>query len=881
MKFRPFDRMWEQIEIRKDISDEAYFNALMYMARMFMKVTVAALVTAVNDGRDRHQYRLKYRLVRADSYGEWSSTLDEILTGVTAQNLCAGIKGNDNEVYQLTKKTTSNDWQHRCVTLLAKCLNVLGDSDVGSRNRKIQGKEWFRRFTELRNITHPHRAPSSDQLTKVCPDLHESISVFIDNFRLYQRPWAYISPTLKGKYRVVRLTEQAETLRILSTARGKKFAFLEEGVYIHFGDEITKDLLRKTDLITSDVDLSDVYLPNGAWSKNRYEVLSYLTNRTKKFDGKNYIAPITELPPSDTQGLSSVLEVGTTIYNMPPKQRGYIMRRLPEENLYRQIVDDTPTQIITLSGSGGVGKTWLTLEVLDRVAKSGQFNAILWFSARDIDLLADGAREVKPHILTVEDIAKEFKILIGPWLLSAEALNEIDPVRFLQDNLKPSDFGKILYVFDNFETVKDPSVLYNWIYTYLRVPNKVLITTRFREFTGDFRVDLEGMSFEECTQLISDTTRRLEITHLMSSDYMEELYNTSNGHPYVLKIMLGEVKKAGQAVKPDKLIDKHDDVLNSLFERTYSRLSLVAQRVFLTLCSWRSLVAETAIQAVLLRPGNEMSDVAQAIDDLHNSSLIEYSQSESDNEIYWSVPLAARLFGQRKLETNRMQMAVRDDLNFLHLFGSTQETDVKRGMRPRIKRFFREIEKRVLRDDSSVDEFVPIIKSVARRYPDTWLLLAELYKKLSEDSKFESTIERYIESSHYAEDKRTAWEMLASHFRTKSKHADELFAWIQLAQLPDTDYKTISDAVNRFNNIVRQREFEFEHDDKGQIVQTFILLMEQRDNEADADDFSRLGWLYMHNNQLNEAESAVRRGLAIDESNEHCGKLLRRLQNSR
>ena len=878
MKFRPFDRMWDHIEIQKDISDAAYFNALMYMGRMSMKISVAALVAAVHDGRDRHQYRLKYRLVRAEGYGDWGSVLEHILTGVTAHNHYEGITGSDNEVYQLTKKTTAGDWQHQSVILLAKCLQEIGQKHTTSRDSKIKGMEWFKSFPQLRNKTQGHGAPSSGQLSRICHDLHSSIKLFTDNFRLFQRPWAYIAQTLKGKYRVVRWTEEADTLRTLATVKGKKFTF-PEGVYVLFGDEVSSESLRKIDLITSDVDLNDVFLPNGRWRDNHYETLSYLSDQKRRINGNNYLTPITDLHPSETQGLNSVLEEGATIYNMPPKQRGYILRLPPEENLYRQIIDETPTQIITLSGSGGVGKTWLTLEVLDRVAKSGQYNAILWFSARDIDLLADGAREVKPHILTEVDIAKEFKILIGPWLLSAEALNEIDPVQFLQENLKQSDLGNILFVFDNFETVKDPSVLYKWIYTYLRAPNKVLITTRFREFTGDFRVDLEGMSIEECSQLIGDTARRLGITHLMSNDYMEELYDASNGHPYVLKIMLGEVRKAGKAVKPDNLIDKHDDVLNSLFERTYSRLTLVAQRVFLTLCSWRSLVSETAIQAVLLRPGNEMSDVVQAIDDLHNSSLIEYNQSESDNEYYWSVPLAARLFGQRKLETNRMQMAIRDDLKFLHLFGSTQETDVKRGMQPRIRRSFREIEKRVLRDGSSVDEFEPIIESVARQYPDTWLLLADLYKNLGDDLKFESTLERYIESSDYADAKRTAWEKLASHYRSRSKYADELFARIQLAQLPDTDYETISYAAVRFNNIVRHQEFEFVHDDKSQIVQLLIRLMEQRESEADATDFSALGWLYMHNNQLKEAETAARRGLEIDDCNDYCVNLLQRVQN--
>lgn len=879
MKFKPFDKMWVQIETQKDISDAAYFNALMYMARMLMKVTVAALVAAVHDGRDRHQYRLKYRLIRAEGYGEWRSVIEEILSGVTAQNHYEGITGSDNEVYQLTKRSTAGDWQHQCVNLLMNCLQVIGQPHTSSRNRRIKGKEWFIVFPELRNKTQGHGAPSSGQLSRICPDLDKSIRLFTENFRLFQRPWAYIAQTLKGKYHVVRWTEEADTLRSLATARGKRFTF-PEGVYVLYGDEISSESLRRIDLISSDVDATDVLLPNGHWRNDHYETMSYLSNEKRRLDGTKYLTPITELAPSDTQGLASVLEEGTTIYNMPPKQRGYIERRSPEENLYSQIVGDTPHQIITLFGSGGVGKTWLTLEVLDKVAKSGQYSAILWFSARDIDLLADGAREVKPHILTENDIALEFKHLIGPWLLSAEALNEIDPVRFLQDNLYKSDLGNILYVFDNFETVKDPSVLYNWIYSYLRLPNRALITTRFREFKGDYPVELEGMSIAECTQLISETARQLEIGHLMSRDYIEELYDASNGHPYVLKIMLGEVRKARKPVKPDKLIDKHDDVLNSLFERTYSSLSLVAQHVFLTLCSWRSLVAETTIQAVLLRPGNEMSDVTQAIDDLYYSSLIERNQSESDIETYWSVPLAARLFGQRKLETYRMQMAIRDDLKFLHLFGSTQESDVARGMQPRIRRSLREIEKRVLSGGSSVDEFVPIVESVARQYPDTWLLLADLYKKLGDDGKFERTLERYIESSNLTEEKRTAWEKLVSHFKAKSKYADELFARIRLAQLPDTDYDTISDAVDNFNRIVKHPEFQFEHDDKSQIVQLLILLMEQRDDEADATDFSRLGWLYMHNNQLLEAESAAQRGLILDEHNVHCRRLLQRIRNN-
>ena len=158
-----------------------------------------------------------------------------------------------------------------------------------------------------------------------------------------------------------------------------------------------------------------------------------------------------------------------------------------------------------------------------------------------------------------------------------------------------------------------------------------------------------------------------------------------------------------------------DDMLDTLFERTYSRLSRPAQRVFLTLCNWKSFVAQTAIEAVMLRPNNEYMEVSQAIDDLYNSSLVEKTPSEVDDETFLSVPLVAMQFGQRKLSISPMQMAIQADTELLRIFGATQETDVSHGIEPRIRRFFKEIEDRVRNERNQLDEFVPIVEFVARQ----------------------------------------------------------------------------------------------------------------------------------------------------------------------
>ena len=59
------------------------------------------------------------------------------------------------------------------------------------------------------------------------------------------------------------------------------------------------------------------------------------------------------------------------------------------------------------------------------------------------------------------------------------------PIAFLGETLTKSAIGPILFVFDNFETVQNPPELFTWLDTYIRLPNKILITA-----APEFRVSL-------------------------------------------------------------------------------------------------------------------------------------------------------------------------------------------------------------------------------------------------------------------------------------------------------------------------------------------------------------------------------------------------------
>src|SRR3546814_20066365 len=114
---------------------------------------------------------------------------------------------------------------------------------------------------------------------------------------------------------------------------------------------------------------------------------------------------------------------------------------------------------------------------------------------------------------------------------------------------------------------------------------------------------------------------------MRSSDWSSDVCSSDLAHPYVMTILLGEMATAGSFSKPEKLIVRKVEILDALFERTYANLSLIASRVFLTLSGWRSLVPRLAVEAVLLRHGNECVDQVLGGEQLIRIYLIERTKT--------------------------------------------------------------------------------------------------------------------------------------------------------------------------------------------------------------------------------------------------------------
>ena len=562
---------------------------------------------------------------------------------------------------------------------------------------------------------------------------------------------------------------------------------------------------------------------------------------------------------------------------MPPAPAGYISRPSTEKEILEHLINDRHP-IITLVGRGGIGKTSLALKILHDLAKGNQFEAIIWFSARDIDLLAEGAKLVKPHILTERDISSEFVRFMG---CQSEIIPGKTAIDIMSDSLRKSRLGSpMLFVFDNFETIRNPVDVFNWIDSNIRLPNKCIITTRFREFKADYPISISGMDEVESNKLISQVADKLLISELITKEFRSKVFNDSDGHPYVIKIMLGEVSDTKKLSSPKQIIARKDDLLSALFERTYENLSPLASRVFLTLSGWRSLVPQLAVEAIVLRDQNEQLDVGAAVDELVRMSLVQ-RELASDGVEFLDVPLTAAIFGSKKLAVSPIKMIVENDIRLLQDLGYSSIHTLKDGAHPRIKRLFEKISERVSDQKLDYRQFKSVLEFIARGYPPAWLLLADFNDELQGSEGASMTAEyvrRYIESAPSGELARDAWERLSELYRQSSDLIGACDAFVRAFSASDAPLTEISNMANWVNNN-RTLIANLDSTDKRAVLGSLAGLMEQRIGVISATDLSRLAWLHLHAGDVVRARQVAEMGLQREPGNRHCERLIERLSS--
>lgn len=858
VNFLPLKQMILRAGASKEESDTAYFYDLMTIGEMVTKFVTLFLVASIEDDVERTRYRYEYKIVRSDGIGEYADIITDIATGSAANYLPRCVR--DVEIVELNTKLKDNTWQSEAVCSINRCLEYLGVAGI-ALSKKSSLKIWFNNFSVLRNKTKGHGSITASQCTKIVGDLEYSLLPIIENSSVFKRNWAYLFQNMNGKYRVSRLGNKTSEFDYLKSSRDYKY---QSGVYVF------TDSPRKIDFIKSNVELTNFFIVNGNFgSNNQFEVHDYYQNKNEKACGSQYIEPPLRLPDSITGG-SKLSVVGKSFTNLPIGYEEYIQRKELEDELRKVLLEENRYPIVTLKGRGGIGKTSLALFVISDILQHTpeRFDIVIWFSARDIDLTPDGPKQVQAVVINQQDIAMEYFRQI-----EEERKSHKGVIDDFSKELTANRLGKALYVFDNFETLSYPVEVYEWLNTYIRNPNKILITSRLnRNFKADYPVDVKGMTEEQCRELINATANKLGISNLITEAYTNKLIEESDGHPYVIKIILGEISKNGKVTEIKRIVAGKDKVLDALFKRTYSTLSIAAKRVFLTLSSWRSVIPYIALESVIMRSENEDMDFDAAIDELEKSSLIEISERKDD--LFISVPLASAIYGAQELDVSPMKIQIMSDRQLLLEFGAGNARG-KATLEAHIVKKVKALKERIKTYEDFLRE-LSSLEYLSTKYTPIWNDIAYFYNKFGNVEAQKDCYREMLKVEREQEKRLELWIKLRDLCNNDNDWEGESSALLEIVNLSSVPYDEISYAAYRVNKYYSEN---LANDDlsKSYLIKTIIRKMESRIKEANAIDCSRLAWLFLNMQVESNALKYARIGLSLDSNNQHCQKLLKKL----
>jgi hypothetical protein len=267
-------------------------------------------------------------------------------------------------------------------------------------------------------------------------------------------------------------------------------------------------------------------------------------------------------------------------------------------------------------------------------------------------------------------------------------------------------------------------------------------------------------------------------------------------------------------------------------------------------------------------------DVEEGINTLERSSLIEIFSSPEDDQEFISLPLAARLFGRKKLLVSPVKSSIDSDTELVRFVGAMDPSEILRGVGPRVRTLFRNVADAVQSGSRTIDNFLPVLEYVARSYPPAWLHLADFYLEETTGGAIdhaEAAIRRYLETVPMD---WAAWRRLAALCSQSGDHLGEINALIQRASQPGVPYEDISYASNRFNWLISEAKLRIELPERRLLAKQLLDRMTDRVSEADATDCSRIAWLYRVLGQDHEVRRYTELGLSMDPTNTYCLKLM-------
>lgn len=876
-------------EIAKANDYAGYYLPIFSYGEKVFKTIVLGFIASINDGTTRNRYVLERMVLKCTAIGGWVSLIDRISENSPSMQ----SEAYDHFRQIIDDQSRESNWQFEAMDKLRECLSLVKNQPV-QLSRRTRLKRWFEMFAELRNKARSHQDVKPQDIPVIGRLVFESVNLLVDNLGVFKREWAYLRKTQKGKYLVLGLSDNVTSFQRLTTSDAFNGPHYREGVYVKWNERVFIGLIH-FEKIGEDAKSIDFSIPNDKWNeqKGTYESISYTTSTVYYPSSAEYARDVANLGASETNPLGEFDVICSTYSNMPARRRGYVEREALERALEETLWMTDTRPIITLVGQGGVGKTWLTLEVAHRIAElqcsriedaeknspstKPRFGCIVWFSARDVDLHDAGFTQVKPSAKSLDDIALHYAKLAN----ISNPINKLkgrDAKAILAKHMEQGYDqypGPILFIFDNFETLDNQQSVYSWIESNVRSPNKVIITTRERIFYGDHPIRVQGMEREEYEEYLGKICQSQNCE--LSSSERNQLYSITAGHPFITSLMVSyRSHNRGQTGFKDHITDDSNQILRMLFDRAFHRLSSSAKELFLALGRRNTGYASFVVESVCKNAEKTPENWGNVVQELESLSLIEVERLGDTKFDLLFIPYPAQLFCTQKINTGADSFE--GILPELNRFGFISENNAKLTAKEILKRYF---DSYSITSTGIVSTFHRVIDFMVNMHPELAIDVYNLDKsgpKLIESVLMRHFLEAYIQNCATPQEYYAGWRPLLDVLDELSEYRSSLnLIWIVLSNNAD-DLRLLSDCAFYLSKN-KQAYCDVNEELYFRCIEGALALSENLIDKADGTVHSRIAWLFLHQRNADEAAALQHaiNGLENEPGNIFCLRLVEKL----
>ncbi len=277
--------------------------------------------------------------------------------------------------------------------------------------------------------------------------------------------------------------------------------------------------------------------------------------------------------------------------NYPAEQQNYGNLNLLPVKDYREFIgredmlqgileflNSSNDQMLAITGMGGMGKTALIREVMER---QETFKFVVWTSAKREKFIGASIKKIESEEYSLENILNDILDQLGfddeVQLPLEEKLEKVKEL--LYEN-------EILIVMDNMESVYDKEELIDEVYN-LCGRSKILVTSRHDvKLNTATNIKLEGFNLHEGLTFITTYGRDVRGLVEAEEEHLHQIYHATGGLPLAMKLVIGQISR--QPI--DVVLEHLEKVKFNLEDYTFYR--------FLYRESWKLLNKEAKIALV-------------------------------------------------------------------------------------------------------------------------------------------------------------------------------------------------------------------------------------------------------------------------------------------